>query len=250
MGSKRKRKFDTAGEDMGVVRSLGNAKKFNRHDIANITPKTHNQHAFIEHCFSDVPLVAALGWPGVGKSFLSLFTALSDVFEDGTPYTRVILVRSAVQGRQIGHLPGSLDEKLEPYELAYSGIVSELMPDYRNGYDHLKSLGYLEFHSTSMMRSMTFDNSIIILSECQNMDYEELYTCITRVGVNSKIIIEGDETQDDLRRQREKSGLQRIRRVMNNMPDDMYGIVEFTQEDIVRSAFSKQFIIAASNVTH
>lgn len=249
MSSKRRRKFDTEGEDMGVVRDLGNRKKFHRHDIANITPKTYNQEAFIRACFQDTPLVAALGWPGVGKSFLSLFTALTDVFEESTPYEKVILVRSAVQGRQIGFTPGNLDEKMAPYEYAYTGIISELMPRYNNGYNHLKALGYLEFHSTSMMRSVTFDNSIIILSECQNMDYDELYTCITRVGENSKIILEGDETQDDLKRQREKSGLSRIRSVIQKMPSDMCEIIDFRKEDIVRSEFTKQFIIAASELT-
>ena len=250
MGKRANRKkFDTQGENDSIVRDIGTRKKFTPHDLVSIQPKTYNQKRFIESFFNNVPILAGIGCPGVGKSFLSLYCALSDVLDESTPHDRIVLIRSSVQGRNIGFLPGTIEEKDEVYEMPYHSIVRELMPSFQDGYDHLKALGYLEFHNTSFLRSATFDRSIIIVSEAQNLDYAELSTCITRAGIHSKVIIEGDSSnlQNDLSRQREKSGLDRFVRVLENMDSNLYDTVRFDHNDIVRSPLVKAFIIADMN---
>lgn len=242
--AKRQNKFDTSAEPEHVVRDLGNRKKLHPHDLCSLQPKSLNQERFLTHYYDGIPIIQALGKPGVGKSMLSLYCAFSQVLDPATPFQRVIIIRSAVQSREQGHLPGDLDSKSQPYEAAYQGLAKEIFPKFNDPYLHLKTLGYLEFHSTSFLRSVTFDDAIIICSEAQNFDFEELYTCISRAGSNSRIIIEGDTGQADLQRKREKSGLPDLERVLGKMPASMSAKIEYTADDIVRSELVKQFIIA------
>lgn len=243
-GAKRQAKFDTKNEPDNVVRDLGNRKKLHTNDLCSLQPKTLNQERFLTHYYDGIPIIQALGKPGVGKSMLSLYCAFSQVLDPATPFQRVIVIRSAVQSREQGHLPGDLESKSQPYEAAYQGLAKEIFPKFNDPYLHLKTLGYLEFHSTSFLRSVTFDDSVIICSEAQNFDFEELYTCISRAGSNSRIIIEGDTGQADLQRKREKSGLPDLERVLAKMPASMSAKIEYTSDDIVRSDLVKQFIIA------
>ena len=249
MRKAKKAVFDTKNESDEVVRDIGNRRKFRIQDLVSFKPGSLNQERFFQHYYDGIPIIALLGSAGSGKSIISLYAALSQVFDESTPYDRVILVRSAVQSRNQGYLPGGLDGpdgKMAPYEMPYIGLTKEIMPKFNNGYEHLKSLGYLEFHSTSFLRSATFENAIIICSECQNLDFEELYTVCSRAGVNSRIILEGDERQTDLQRQREKSGVGRLERVLKNMPASMTAVIEFTEDDILRSELVKQFIISCN----
>lgn len=243
---KAKRTLDTQNESSEVVRELGNRKKFHVHDLCSLQPKTLNQERFLRHFYEGTPLMAALGCAGTGKSFLSLYCALSLVLDESTPYDKVVIVRSAVQGRDQGFIKGSVDEKMEPYEAPYAGIIQDIMPKYKEGYNHLKSLGYLEFHSTSFLRSTTFHRSIIIFSECQNEDLSALLTVATRGDENSRVIFEGDQNQSDMHRKREKSGLSEFEKIMDNMPPHMVAKIIFEEDDIVRSGLAKEIIKAAN----
>ena len=108
-------------------------------------------------------------------------------------------------------------------------------------YDRLKAQGSFYFLSTSFLRGLTFDNSIIIVDECQNLNFHELDTIITRVGQDSKIVFCGDFDQTDLQRQNERNGLHDFLRILEEMEE--FHCCEFTIGDIVRSGFVRSYLI-------
>jgi phosphate starvation-inducible PhoH-like protein len=186
------------------------------------------------------------GSPGTGKSFLSLYLALRQVISANSKINKVVIVRSAQSSKGIGFLPGTEQQKMAVYEAPYSGICNELF-GRGDAYEILKQKGILEFHSTSFLRGTTIDNAVIIIDEAQNSSYMELKTVLTRTGDHSRIIICGDIYQDDLTSERfnETSGLPMLKKVFANIPS--VTTVEFGIDDIVRSGFVREFIIAESN---
>ena len=186
------------------------------------------------------------GSAGTGKTFISLYLALNDVFDLKKPYDKVVLVRSLIPTREIGFLPGDEEDKAALYQVPYQNMVQFMfeMPNeqsFNNLYDRLKGQGTLFFLSTSFLRGLTFDNSIIIVDECQNLNFHELDTIITRVGQDSKIIFCGDFDQTDLLKQNEKNGLHDFLRILVEMEE--FNATEFTLGDIVRSGFVRSYLI-------
>jgi predicted ribonuclease YlaK len=246
--SKAKRKFDTSGEvDQDKIRSIGNRKRFHPHDLIAIKPKTDSQSQFFDAFNSDVPMILQSGCAGTGKTFLALYSALHQVFDPSSPYEKVCIFRSAVESRKIGFMPGSEEEKASVYERPYQQIAMDVMK-FNNPYPMLKSLGYLEFHLTSHLRGSTFDNTIMLIDECQNLDRGEIKTILTRCGENSRIILCGDSKQDDLVRYREKSSFDYLEKLMLNMPYEETASIQYGLDDIVRSGLVKSILIADSNI--
>jgi predicted ribonuclease YlaK len=163
-----------------------------------------------------------------------------------TPYEKVVLVRSLIPTREIGFLPGDEEDKAALYQVPYQNMVQFMfeMPNeqsFNNLYDRLKGQGTLYFLSTSFLRGLTFDNAIIIVDECQNMNFHELDTITTRVGQDSRIMFCGDFDQSDLQRTNEKNGLHDFLRILEEM--DEFNCTEFTIGDIVRSGFVRSYLI-------
>ena len=209
-------------------------------ELKPIKPMTYAQEQVFEAFFENHLLLH--GCPGTGKSFLSLYLALREILEYGhsSTFRKIIIVRSAVQTRDLGFMPGSLAEKIAYYEIPYKDIVNELC-GRSDAYEILKQKGIIEFMCTSFIRGLTLDNAIIIVDEAQNNTGHELDSVITRVGDNSKIIFCGDFYQSDLKGQ-DKNGFTAFINLIQNIK----GIerVEFESRDIVRSAFVKAYIIA------
>ena len=186
------------------------------------------------------------GAAGTGKTFISLYLALKDVMDLKKPFNKVVLVRSLIPTREIGFLPGDEEDKAALYQVPYMNMVQFMfqMPNeqhFNNLYDRLKGQGSLFFLSTSFLRGLTFDNSIIIVDECQNLNFHELDTIITRIGQDSKIVFCGDFDQTDLVRQNERNGLHDFLRILGEMEE--FNCLEFTIGDIVRSGFVRSYII-------
>lgn len=186
------------------------------------------------------------GSAGTGKTFISLYLALNDVFDLKKPFDKVVLVRSLIPTREIGFLPGDEEDKAALYQVPYQNMVQFMfeMPNeqqFNTLYDRLKGQGSLYFLSTSFLRGLTFDNAIIIVDECQNMNFHELDTIITRVGQDSKIVFCGDFDQTDLVKQNERNGLHDFMRILEEM--DEFNVTEFTLGDIVRSGFVRSYLI-------
>lgn len=210
-------------------------------DLQTFDPLTENQKKFFEAYKRGDYFFALHGVAGTGKTFCALYKSLEEVLDKSNPFSKVILVRSAVQGRDIGHLPGDVNEKMEIFQQPYQQICSTLF-ERRDAYERLKEQGYVEFISTSFIRGMSWDDAIIIVDECQNLSWEEINTCMTRVGYRSKIIFCGDYRQTDLKKKTDLSGLKKFLEIADLM--ESHTRVEFTVEDIVRSSLVKDWILA------
>ena len=224
-------------------------KNFTTHDIKPLQAKTDKQAQFIKAFFQQVPILVQYGSAGTGKTSVALYCALSEVLDRSTPFDKIIIIRSAVQARDIGFLKGTEEEKNEAYEIAYKGLCDELMIYKSNNYRNLKEKGIIEFHNTSFMRGQTWNNTIVIVDEAQSATYHELATAMTRLGTDSKIIFCGDMKQSDLHKKGDTSGLPQLMRVLEKMPEDMVEFVVYTPEDIVRSGLVKEFLLAEEKVT-
>ena len=164
-----------------------------------------------------------------------------EVLDKNNPFDKIIVVRSAVQSREIGHLPGDVTEKMEIYQQPYQQICQTIF-GRKDAWARLAEQGYVEFISTSFIRGMSFDDAIIIVDEMQNMNFEEIDTVMTRVGYRSKIIWCGDYRQTDLRKSNDRTGILKFFDVAMHMK--AFTRIEFTAEDIVRSSLVKDYILA------
>ena len=220
-------------------------KEVNMNDLVTIKPITDNQKVIFSTWKKGLNQFL-FGAAGTGKTFISLYLALQEIMDLKKPADKVILVRSLIPTREIGFLPGDEEDKAALYQVPYRNMVQFMfqMPNEQafNGlYDKLKSQGRLYFLSTSFLRGLTFDNSIIIVDECQNLNFHELDTIITRVGQDSKIVFCGDFGQTDLVKNNEKNGLHDFMRILEEMKE--FNCTEFTIGDIVRSGFVRSYLI-------
>ena len=186
------------------------------------------------------------GCAGTGKTFVSLYLGLSEVLRNETPYDKVIMVRSLIPTREIGFLPGDEEDKAALYQVPYSNMMQFMFEQpneqaFESLYNRIKAQGSYYFLSTSFLRGLTFDNSIIIVDECQNLNFHELDTIITRVGQDSKIVFCGDFSQSDLTRTNERNGLMDFLQILQEMEE--FNCVEFNIGDIVRSGFVRNYLI-------
>ncbi len=214
--------------------------------IRNIRPITKNQQVTFDEYWNGRNLFLH-GMAGTGKTYISLFLALKDILSRDGDYKRIIIVRSAVPSRDQGFMPGNLKEKSRMYEDPYKEICDDLF-GRGDGYEILKMKKLVEFTTTSYLRGMTFNDSIIIADEIQNFSFQECNTLITRVGNNSKIIFCGDLTQDDLTSERKKeySGINDFTKIIKRM--NAFSFVEFGTDDIVRSDLVKEYLIEKYNL--
>jgi phosphate starvation-inducible PhoH-like protein len=219
-------------------------KKWSKHDIASIQPKTPNQQLMFEQYFEEKHIIAT-GSPGTGKSFISLYLALCDIVNPDFPQTQIKIVRSAVASRDIGHLPGTAEEKLAEYEAPYVDILAELCGSVKT-YEFMKAAKVIEFVSTSFIRGATWDDAIVFVDEAQNMTWHELNSVITRLGENSRLIIAGDTNQCDLNKRKEQTGFDQVIRVANNIED--FAIITFKPQDCVRSGFVRNWLHACERM--
>lgn len=206
-------------------------------NLVTVVAKTNTQRQFFD-IYQHYPVIILHGVAGTGKTFIALYKALEDVLDKGNPYDRVILVRSPITtGKNIGALPGDVSEKSDPFQYIYYDLCFSLFNSV-DAYTRLKEQKKMQFCFTTHLRGVTFDNSVIVCDEVQNLTYQELKTIITRLGVNSKIVFCGDTRQNDLNGQ---SGLDKFRKIVDNMSQSKH--LEFGVEDIVRSDVVKEFII-------
>lgn len=211
-------------------------------DLKTFDPLTQNQKKFFDAYKRGDYFVALHGVAGTGKTFCAMYKALEEVLDKSNPFNKIILVRSAVQSREIGHLPGDVTEKMEIYQQPYRQICETLF-GRKDAYQRLEEQGYVEFISTSFIRGMSFDDAIIIVDEMQNLTFEEIDTVMTRVGYRSKIIWCGDYRQTDLNKKKnDMSGILKFFDIAMHM--DAFTKIEFTPDDIVRSSLVKDYILA------
>lgn len=216
----------------------------NHLSMQDIYPMTENQSVFFSNYESDKSQVL-LGYPGTGKTFMALNRALKEINDPKSPYRRVVIVRSAVPTRDVGFLPGTLAEKSAVYELPYQSICNELF-GRSDAYEIMKKHRTIEFLTTSFIRGITLDRTIVIVDEFQNMTSHEADSIITRVGDYSKIIFCGDILQRDLSRASERN-VETFLKVLTTM-EDVFDFNYFDEDDIVRSGIVADYIRAKHRV--
>ena len=203
-------------------------------EVQEIEPLTRNQVRAFE---SDKHLILH-GVAGTGKTFVACYLAFDDMAKK--EYEKLVIIRSAVPTRDIGFLPGNEKEKASVYEEPYKDIAIDIF-GRGDAYQILKTKGLVEFMTTSYIRGITLRNATIVIDECQNMSFHELDSIITRVGQGCRVILCGDFRQSDLK----NSGMNEFLNVLKRMK--CFDFIEFGIDDIVRSEFVKQYIIAKTN---
>lgn len=168
----------------------------NLHSTLKVDGRSKEQKAAIHLlCDTKIPLVSLTGIAGSGKTFLSLVAGLSGLQD--RQYERIIITRSIEPvGKDIGFLPGTLEEKMDPW-------MMPIIDNFRNAFgdqtwlDMMRQKGQLEMSPISHIRGRSFKNSFVIVDECQNLTIHELKTIITRAGEGTKMILLGDTDQVD-----------------------------------------------------
>lgn len=214
-------------------------KTWSVHDLKTITPLTRNQEDMFHEWYHN-DHICAFGTAGTGKTYLALYLALNEVCSPKTPQDKIIIVRSVVPTRDVGFLPGDLDEKISVYESPYKDICAELV-GRASTYDDMKQAGIINFMSTSFVRGLTWDDAIVIVDEGQNMSFHEINSIMTRLGENTRLIFTGDLAQSDLKAC--QTGMGQFVEIVRGMRD--FGLVQFNHHDIVRSSIVRSWIIAS-----
>ena len=191
------------------------------------------------------------GAAGTGKSFITMYLALKDILDEQSPYNKLYIVRSLVPTREIGFLPGDHEDKANLYQIPYKNMVRYMfeMPDdasFEMLYSNLKAQDTVSFWSTSFIRGTTIDNAIVLVDESENLNFHELDSIITWLGVNSKIIFAGDAAQSDLIKAHEKTGIMDFKKIIDDMSE--FESIEFGIDDIVRSGLVKSYLISKINL--
>lgn len=221
--------------------AVNNSLKIKLDHLKTFEPLTENQAKFFELYKSGSYFMGLFGSAGVGKTFLALYKAIEEVLDKTNSFKRVVIVRSCVPTRDVGFLPGSLEEKQEVYEMPYKEICTTLF-DRPDAYERLKEQGYIKFISTTAIRGISIDDSVILVDELQNLNWSEVHTICTRVGHRSKMVFCGDYKQTDLiHSKNDKTAFHdfiKVARAMRQF-DEVY----FTPDDIIRSSLAKEWII-------
>ena len=209
-------------------------------DLIKVNPITPSQQDVFEDFYYGKHLFLH-GVAGTGKTFISLYLALKELMTNKSCYREIQIIRSVVPTRDMGFLPGNEKQKIESYESPYKSIVNELL-QCGTAYETLRRNNLINFSSTSFIRGRTFYDSIILVDECQNMNFHELDSVITRIGDNCLLVFCGDFRQTDFKWNDEKRGILDFMKIIKSM--DQFSFIEFGKEDIVRSPLVKSYIVS------
>jgi phosphate starvation-inducible protein PhoH and related proteins len=202
-----------------------------------VTPRSSNQRRYMEEIERN-DMVFAIGPGGTGKTYLAVAMAVSALL--AKQVHRIILARPAVEaGERLGFLPGTLQQKIDPYMRPLYDAIYDLLDADR--LDRFLDKGVIEVAPLAFMRGRTLNDSFVILDEAQNTTSEQMKMFLTRLGFNSKAVITGDITQIDLPAGR-RSGLVEALEVVGKIAG--IGFVYFNERDVVRHNLVQQIIKA------
>jgi phosphate starvation-inducible protein PhoH and related proteins len=225
-------------EDISAtLRGLAEAGKQRSFGKRQVQPKSMNQRRYLD-AIEKYDMVFGIGPAGTGKTYLAVAMAVSAL--NNKKVNRIILARPAVEaGERLGFLPGTLQEKVDPYLRPLYDALYDLMDGER--VDRYLEKNVIEIAPIAFMRGRTLNDSFIILDEAQNTTSEQMKMFVTRMGFNSKTVITGDITQIDLPNTR-KSGLLEAMDILRNVEGLSFNF--FTEEDVVRHHLVQRIVRA------
>ena len=201
----------------------------------NYKCKTENQGRLRESIRNNEITIVS-GLPGTGKTYIACAEALK-LIKSRPKYKKILLVKSVTQlkGEELGHLPGDLNEKFDPYLGSFIDNFEKIIGESLT--HKLRDLGLINIQPLAFVRGRSIDNTIIVVDEAQNISLDNMRTLMTRIGDNSKMVILGDVKQKDIRNKKESS-LEVIIERFNNMGN--FGCVELRDpNDVVRNPIIK-----------
>jgi phosphate starvation-inducible PhoH-like protein len=202
-----------------------------------VAPRSYKQQLYIQSMI-DYDIVISIGPAGTGKTYLAVAMAAAALMEKRV--RRIILARPAVEaGEKLGFLPGDLAEKVNPYLRPLHDALHDII-----GYEKVGRMlerGIIEVAPIAFMRGRTLNDSFIIVDEAQNTTTEQMKMVLTRIGFNSKAVINGDVTQVDLPQGR-MSGLREAQEVLSDV--DGIKFFYFDQSDVVRHSLVQKIVTA------
>src|SRR5712672_1757525 len=220
-----------------TLRGLAEAGRQRSFGKRQVQPKSMNQRRYLD-AIEKYDMVFAIGPAGTGKTYLAVAMAVSAL--NNKKVSRIILARPAVEaGERLGFLPGTLQEKVDPYLRPLYDALYDLMEPER--VDRALEKNVIEIAPIAFMRGRTLNDSFIILDEAQNTTSEQMKMFVTRMGFNSKCVITGDITQIDLPNVR-RSGLVEAGDVLKNVEGISFNY--FAEEDVVRHHLVQRIVRA------
>ena len=202
-----------------------------------IVPLTMTQKKYV-NTINNNDIVVGIGPAGTGKTFMAVTAALTKLLSGAV--NKIVLTRPVVEsGERLGFLPGDLYEKINPYLIPLFDVFLILLGHEK--FQQLRNDGIIEIIPLAYMRGRTLEDAFIVLDEAQNTVPEQMKMFLTRLGVNSQIVITGDITQIDLQK-KHNSGLLQIKEILKNI--DGIEFVYFNESDVVRHKLVKDIIKA------
>ena len=216
------------------TRRKTNYKGASTKPTSGILPKTENQSKLIK-AIKQSKQVLILGPAGTGKTYVTA-TCAADLYTL-KEIDKIVITRPHVAvGKDIGYLPGTLEEKAQPWALPVLDVLTKHLG--KGAVDTALKSGNIEVATLALMRGRSFDNAFIIVDEAQNIEVPEIKMLLTRVGEGSTIVLNGDIQQSDLKG---TSGLSKIIHLAKKHMLDV-PVVEFGLEDIVRSGICAEWV--------
>lgn len=192
-----------------------------------LEPRTESQAECIK-LIRENDIIFIGGPAGTGKSFLSVIIGLLDVLKG--KYDKLVLVRPAVTTEEIGLLPGTIEDKVSPFLEPMLELILKFVT--KEEFEKLKKEGRIQVRSMAYLRGLTLDKSFIVADEMQNATEKQMRLLITRIGEKSKLVIQGDENQSDLK-SHDKGSLDRHINLFKDFAP--FASFRFTENDIVRN---------------
>ncbi len=193
----------------------------------HIQPKNEKQSRLLD-AIKLFPITVTLGCAGTGKTFCSS-SMVASLFLSGR-YEKIVLTRANVAtGKSLGHFPGTVAEKMAPWLLPITSVLEKSFGE--SFYKYLVAKGNIEIQPLETIRGRSYENSLVIVDEAQNLTMEEIKAITTRLGENSKMVLCGDPDQNDLGKD---SALKKFAGICKRHNIDI-PIIEFGVDDIVRS---------------
>lgn len=245
--TKKKNLTKTDLEDVSIW-EYHNAESSNRIQLNDIQIKVKcigQKQKDLKKAIESKEIVISIGPAGTGKTYLSLQTALH-LMKTEPAYRRLVLIKSlqTIKGEELGFLPGTLQEKMEPYMTSYTGNLDKILGG-KNIHKALMSDGTICIEPLAYIRGNTLDNSIVIIDETQNIDMHTFKTIVTRIGKHSKMIFLGDIEQVD-RKAIKESCLAKVHEGFKDV--DFVGTIEFVAEECVRNKIIPKVLEVLNNL--